>query len=120
MGAAGYFAGSGEPKRVRPDDVQRDCFRSPGADAGFFRLGPQDFHHSIEVLDHPGLTVSERRATLADWASDVHAVENAPWLRQLENGARIAVSEILSALRSLDDRPPAAAVRRHHGFATMR
>jgi len=47
-------------------------------------------HHPSEVLGDPGLTVAERRAILADWASDARAVENAPWLRQLENGARIS------------------------------
>jgi hypothetical protein len=60
------------------------------------------FNHPDEVLSHPGLTVAEKRAILASWASDAHAVEDMPWLRQLECGARISLSEVLSALRSLD------------------
>ena len=60
------------------------------------------FNHPHEVLSHSGLTVAEKRAILASWASDAHAVEDMPWLRQLECGARIPVSEVLSALRSLD------------------
>ncbi len=57
-----------------------------------------NLHHPSEVLGHPDLRADERRAILAGWASDAHAVENAPWLRQLENGARIPVDEILCAL----------------------
>ena len=60
------------------------------------------FNHPDEVLSHPGLTVAEKRAILASWASDAHAVEDMPWLRQLECGARISLSDVLSALRSLD------------------
>jgi len=85
----------------------------------FYAAPTLNFHHPSEVLGHPDLTVAERRAILADWASDARAVENAPRLRQLENGVRIPVSEILSALRRLDNEPVRAAFRRHHGFATM-
>jgi hypothetical protein len=60
------------------------------------------FSHPDEVLSHSGLTVAEKRAILASWASDAHAVEDMPWLRQLECGARVSLSEVLSALRSLD------------------
>ncbi len=60
------------------------------------------FNHPDEVLSHSGLTVAEKRAILASWASDAHAVDDTPWLRQLECGARISLSEVLSALRSLD------------------
>jgi hypothetical protein len=63
------------------------------------------------VLGHPDLTVAERRAILAACASDAHAVEDAPWLRQLENGARISVDEVLSALRALDDEDGFACAR---------
>jgi hypothetical protein len=79
-----------------------------------------NLHHPSEVLNHPDLTTDERRAILAGWGSDVHAIENAPGLRQLENGARIPVDEILRALSRLDDEPAGAALRRHHGFATTR
>ena len=79
-----------------------------------------NLHHPSEVLAHPGLTAEERREILAGWASDVHAVEDAPWLRQLENGARIPIEEILRALSRLDDEPASAALRRHRGVATIR
>jgi hypothetical protein len=79
-----------------------------------------NLHHPSEVLAHPDLNADERRAILAGWASDVHAVEDAPWLRQLENGARISIDEILLALSRLDDEPASAALRRPGGFATIR
>jgi hypothetical protein len=79
-----------------------------------------NLQHPSEVLVHPDLNADERRAILAGWASDVHAVEDAPWLRQLENGARIPIDEILGALSQLDDEPASAALRRHCGFVTAR
>ena len=63
--------------------------------------GPS-FDHPSEVLACVETPAAERRAILAAWASDARAVENAPHLRQLENGARVPVSEILEALRRLD------------------
>jgi hypothetical protein len=60
------------------------------------------FSHPDDVLSHSGLTIAEKRAILASWASDAHAVDDLPWLRQLECGARIPLSEVLCALRSLD------------------
>jgi hypothetical protein len=68
------------------------------------------FNDPEEVLAHSGLTVAEKRAILASWASDAHAVEDMPWLRQLECGARVSLSEVLSALRSLDSGETSANV----------
>ncbi|KAA3449394.1 hypothetical protein C7I87_17810 [Mesorhizobium sp. SARCC-RB16n] len=58
------------------------------------------------------MTIGEKRALLAFWASDANAVPDNPTLRQLESGAIAQVSEILRALRSLDEvrrKPPARA-----------
>lgn len=60
------------------------------------------FVHPEEVTDAPGLTRAEKRAILAAWASDRHAVEGAPSLRQLESGAIVPLDQILAALQSLD------------------
>ena len=70
----------------------------------------QTFDHPRDVLACVDIPVAERRAILAGWASDARAVENAPYLRQLENGARVAVGEILEALRRLDVDRPAPAI----------
>lgn len=56
-----------------------------------------------DVVRHPGLTPSDKRAILSDWASDAHAVDNMPALRQLDDGSIVSVDAILDALRSLDD-----------------
>src|ERR1700709_82966 len=60
------------------------------------------FSHPGEGLTNPCLPAPERKAILASWASDAHAVENMPWLRQLENGSIVPLSEVLAALRALD------------------
>ena len=58
-----------------------------------------------EVLNHPSMSVEAKRATLASWASDRHAVPNFPGVRQIENGSLVSLAEILQALRDLDDEP---------------
>lgn len=67
--------------------------------------------HPDDVLDHPSLRFQQKRDLLADWASDRRAVEGAPALRQLDNGAVLQVKDILAALAALDgetDPAPAA------------
>ncbi|WP_020187073.1 hypothetical protein [Methylopila sp. 73B] len=60
------------------------------------------FAHPDEVIDDPRLTPGEKRAILAAWASDRHALEEAPGLRQLESGAIVPLEAIRAALRALD------------------
>jgi len=59
------------------------------------------FSHPTEVLADADLTLNEKRAILASWASDACAVEAAPALRV---GARSPVpfDDIMDALRQLD------------------
>jgi hypothetical protein len=90
---------------------------SVSAPAAFAR-GCHDYEllsvcHPDEIVDRAGMTVETKRAVLAAWASDAHAVEGAPALRQLDSGAVVRVDDILSALRRLDRlasdrRPPKA------------
>jgi len=63
----------------------------------------KNFFHPNEVVEDLLLTRTEKREILASWASDLHAVPDAPALRQLENGAVIRLDAILTALQSLDD-----------------
>lgn len=68
-----------------------------------------------DVLNHPTLTVDEKRQILSSWASDARAVESDPTLRQLPVGALVPIAEILTALRALpaEEAPaPQAAPRR--------
>lgn len=60
------------------------------------------FSHPKDVLSDPDLTVNEKRAILASWASDACAVEAAPALREGPSGARVAFDGIMDALRTLD------------------
>jgi hypothetical protein len=59
-----------------------------------------------DVLRHPALSVSEKRAILASWASDASAIVSCPALRS-PPGLKTAVTidEILEALRELDEGP---------------
>jgi hypothetical protein len=59
--------------------------------------GPDD------VLNHTTMSVPEKRALLASWASDAHAVPDAPSLRQLDDGSIVKVDDILRALKALDE-----------------
>ena len=64
---------------------------------------PSMYGHPSDIVSHPSLTKAEKRAILASWVSDTHAVKDAPALRQLDNGAVVSIDEILQALKALDD-----------------
>src|ERR1700747_2869812 len=76
----------------------------------------QAFEHPRKVLADPDLTVNEKRAILASWASDACAVEAAPALRCAPGGGEpVSVDEILEALRDLDRQARASGeVSRRH------
>jgi hypothetical protein len=61
--------------------------------------------HPDEVISDNELSAFDKRAILADWASDARAVEDAPQVRQLDNGAFVCVGDVLNALRLLDTAP---------------
>ena len=62
----------------------------------------QAFGHPSEVLNDPDLSLNEKRAILASWASDACAIEAAPELRLNPRGAPVRFDEIMEALRTLD------------------
>jgi hypothetical protein len=62
----------------------------------------QAFGHPSEVVDDADLTLNEKRAILASWASDACAVEAAPDLRSNARGAPVRFDDIMEALRTLD------------------
>jgi len=72
----------------------------------------QAFEHPRQVVDDPDLTVNEKRAILASWASDACAVEAAPALRRPPGASQaVSVDEILEALRALDQEANPDAAR---------
>ena len=60
------------------------------------------FGHPSDVLSDPDLTLNEKRAILASWASDACAIEAAPDLRSAPTRRPVRFDEIMEALRTLD------------------
>ena len=61
------------------------------------------FEHPRRVVEDPDLTVNEKRAILASWASDACAIEAAPALRQAPGTQRpVRFDDVMEALRTLD------------------
>ena len=64
----------------------------------------QAFDHPSDVVGDPDLTLNEKRAILASWASDACALEAVPTLRCLPGGKRpVRFDEVMDALRALDE-----------------
>lgn len=62
------------------------------------------FAHPRDVTEDPDLTLNEKRAILASWASDACAVESAPALRAAPAGSQpVTFDDVMDALRSLDE-----------------
>ena len=62
----------------------------------------QVFNHPSDVVNDPDLSLNEKRAILAAWASDASAVEAAPALRMSPTGRVVQFDDIMDALRTLD------------------
>jgi hypothetical protein len=64
------------------------------------------FDHPRDVLSHPSLSISEKRAILASWASDATAIASCPAVRAPAGlKAPVTIDEILEALCELDGGP---------------
>jgi hypothetical protein len=88
MEKSGPFASQG-----KPIDLDLDALLHPA----------QAFGHPREVVNDPDLSLNEKRAILASWASDACAVEAAPALRCVPGGKQtVSIDEILESLRALD------------------
>src|ERR1700761_9155457 len=79
------------------------------------------FGHPRDVVTHPSLSLSEKRAILASWASDASAIASCPALRAPPGlKAPVTIDEILEALRELDggpSNPPGGKPYRLHSTA---
>jgi hypothetical protein len=60
------------------------------------------FAHPMNVVHDADLTLNEKRAILASWASDACAIEAAPDLRSTAPDRVVRWDEIMDALRVLD------------------
>jgi hypothetical protein len=64
------------------------------------------FEDPRDVVAHPDLSLSEKRAILASWASDASAIASCPSLRAPDGlKAPVTIDEILEALCALDQGP---------------
>jgi hypothetical protein len=70
------------------------------------------FGHPSEVVNDTDLTLKEKRAILASWASDACAIEAAPELRSASRGSIVRFDDIMEALRTLDKEANGAKYRR--------
>jgi len=67
-------------------------------------LRPADaFSHPQEVVCDPDLSINEKRAILASWASDACSVEAMPALRRSPAGNAASFDDIMDALKALDE-----------------
>jgi hypothetical protein len=63
----------------------------------------QAFEHPSHVVNDPDLTLNEKRAMLASWASDACAIEAAPHLRSAPGRKQpVLFDDVMEALRALD------------------
>jgi len=63
----------------------------------------QAFEHPSHVVNDPDLTLNEKRAILASWASDACAPESSPHLRCAPGGKQqVPFDDVMDALRTLD------------------
>ena len=60
------------------------------------------FSHPMDVVRDEDLTLNEKRAILASWASDACAIEAAPDLRVNRSRSVVRWDDIMDALRTLD------------------
>ena len=60
------------------------------------------FRTPMDVINDPDMTVQEKRAILASWASDACAVELAPNLRRPPSAHVVHFDDIMDALKQLD------------------
>ena len=61
------------------------------------------YRRPSDVLEDRDLTIAEKRAILASWASDACTVEATPELRRSAAGPPVKFDEIMDALRALDE-----------------
>ena len=79
------------------------------------------FDHPRDVVRHPALTIAEKSAILASWASDASAIASCPALRAPDGlKAPVTIDEVLDALCELDGKPVKSAGRQTLSVAVHR
>jgi len=70
------------------------------------------YSRAADILDDPALSPSRKKALLAYWASDIHAVGGAPALR-CAMGVTVTVDSLFEAMAKLDEKIDQAAMVLH-------
>ena len=92
-------------KRRRHDALRADPLYDArdGWDPNDLLHPARAFGHPSHVANDPDLTLNEKRAILASWASDACALEAAPHLRRTPGGKQpVLFDDVMEALRALD------------------
>jgi hypothetical protein len=64
------------------------------------------YDHPCDVVKDHTISIGEKRAILASWASDAAAVASNPALRELPGSCRlVTIDDVLKALSALDHHP---------------
>ncbi|MGA3007967.1 MAG: hypothetical protein ABSE59_08755 [Opitutaceae bacterium] len=99
-------------------DFRKALFRgavmraNEGADFDELLHPARAFARPSDVVDDPDLTLNEKRAILASWASDACAEEANPLLRKTSDGGSTSWDDVMDALKELDLRAvKSAAIR---------
>jgi hypothetical protein len=84
--------------------LRRGAARRLDGEAGFDELlhPARAFAHPWDIVEDPDLTLNEKRAILASWASDACAAESNPVLRESADGGTARWDDIMDALKELD------------------
>jgi hypothetical protein len=68
-------------------------------------LQGMNLRRPTDVMRAPALSVDDKRAILAAWASDFYALDSKPALRQLPGTPEpVSIDEVQAALKELDQR----------------
>jgi hypothetical protein len=95
---------------IRLEITDRNREAEDAFDLGALLHPANAFAHPSDVVRDTDLTINEKRAILASWASDACAVPSAPTLRVFSAATRpVTFDEIMDALRLLDDQARATA-----------
>jgi hypothetical protein len=69
------------PRKLSPDGDEFELKKEESFDIDDLLHPAQAFSQPSDVVNDPDLTLNEKRAILASWASDACAVESIPGLR---------------------------------------
>jgi hypothetical protein len=94
----------GMERKLQTMPIKAACSEfTDGCDLQSLLHPAQAFEHPSNVVTDPDLTLNEKRAILASWASDACAVEAIPSFRYAPGSKKpVSFDDVMEALRALD------------------